>query len=500
MTDMRAFSGRRGILLPFLIAAAEVLLSLSCAAAPVQSVYPGDRLMWNHINDVPPVVLQEAPGGVILPHHTMTAREAARIYKGLAEKIQPRTVFILCPDHYESGGSRVITADNISFETVYGRLDVDGDLAEKLSAQTGALRCSRPFKNEHGVYFHAPFIKKYFPGARIVPVLLPWRNAEESNSRIAAFIARNSSDKTFVIASVDCSHFQIRDAADFHDESTFDAVINFRMGKLYHCEIDSPPSAYVCMSVMDQLGCRKAVRLLHTNSDEFVKRREPSTTSHQYFAFYKGEPAPDSRLTVFIAGTIGAENGNLFVQQYWDWNREADPEKESGARKYLRHLRGQEDRFLSGADLYLFDTREDEREEIFTAAGQRVAVISFRDDPSAGLKSTDKIRQLKKTNDRVLVIFRYAGGARTDSYRQLFRSWIDAGASLVAGRGIPQSGVERYGRGIILYSPGDFIPRNGNASGAVYGIVFTGGTIAVKTFRLKIINGYPQLAAGEFED
>ncbi|MCP4136898.1 MAG: AmmeMemoRadiSam system protein B, partial [bacterium] len=212
----------------------------------VQTVYPDDLLMWNHINNaVPAMEFIAAPKGAIIPHHAITDRDVARFYKGLSKKINPKTIFIIGPNHYESGNHSIISADNCVFKTVYGDVLINKEIASKIEKEHIGIINNNVFIKEHSVYFHAPFIKKYFSNAKIVPIVITWKNEIVENERLARFLLKNITPDTFVIASVDFSHFQSKEAADFHDESSYATIKNFNFENIYDLEIDSPSSVYV---------------------------------------------------------------------------------------------------------------------------------------------------------------------------------------------------------------------------------------------------------------
>ena len=350
----------------------------SLAAKPLQidTFYPNDTLMWDHItknDDLPP--LSDIPYGAILPHHSIAARDIAAAYRVISQKIQPKIIYVVCPNHYEKYTDPIITADNIEYATVYGNLHIDRTLTRKLVRDVGAKIHNDAFVAEHGVHFHAPFIKKFFPKATIVPILLSWNNLESDNDRVASFIAEQDPRTTFVIASVDFSHFQPREVADFHDITSFAAISGFHYTTLYDCEIDSPASVYTILKIMEKRKILSAQRILHTNSDGYMKIPERETTSHQYIVFTRGEMKENTPVTALITGNIAIENNEQFIRTSWRWERDHIPA--TRIDKKLAAIRGTEDRFLNGAHLYVFDMATSNVPETYTVNSRTITVIQF---------------------------------------------------------------------------------------------------------------------------
>jgi len=460
----------------------------------IETVYPGDKPMWDHITaTLLPETIDDIPYGAIMPHHTITAREVAGFYNALAHKISPKTIFLLCPNHYEDHMDPFITADNIQFNTVYGEVRINGQLTKMLENESLAVIHNQAFIKEHGVFFHAPFIKRFFPQATIVPILFTWDAPKESVRKITAFIARHSTPDTFVIASVDFSHFQPRTMADLHDETSFTAIKSFNDETIYDLEIDSPPSVLTLLYAMNALGAQKTIRFTHTNSDEYMKIPEQNTTSHQYFAFVKGPAEYTRTTTVLITGNITVPNDRLFTRTSWKWDRSYDPSKDTSIEQHLKNIRGREDRFLTGFNLYLFDIKNSNTPEIITVGNESISVIRFVENQTSVQENLTQIQRLKKGSSRLIVFYTYTTDTDLNRYSPLFHAFIDAGADAVIGKGNSEIKKEEYRGCPIVYSLGDFITDNTNSNGELLGLIFKDNKILTTFFPLTIINGYPEL-------
>lgn len=465
--------------------------TLAAKQLRIETFYHNDIPMWNHItehNALP--ALTDIPYGAIVPHHSIAARDIAAAYRVIAQKIQPKTIVILCPNHYEQYSDSILIADDILFSTVYGDLMVNRSMVRSLIRTTGATVRNDAFIKEHGMHFHAPFIKKFFPNATIVPILLTWNNPVEDNDRLASFLANNDPKTTFVIASVDFSHFQPRTVADFHDVTSFSVIKSFNYSALYDCELDSPASVYTLLRVIEQRNTMKAVRILHTNSDHYMKTPERETTSHQYIIFTRGEKAVEVPITVLITGNITIPNDSLFIRTSWRWDRTQIPT--NAIDKKLTDIRGTEDRFLNGANLYIFDMTMSDVPETYTVNSRTITVIQFDENTYHVNEQTARIRELKATSSHLIVLYRYDTVSTNTTYTNVFHSFIDAGADVVVGKGKKYIEKEIYNGKPILYSLGDFIREDGEGFGEIAGVVFDDATVSISFFPLQLKNGSPE--------
>lgn len=134
---------------------------------------------------------------IIVPHagYVFSGKLAMQGYKYL----NPATerIFIFAPSHY----ARLFGCVSCSFDefqTPLGNCFVDVDIVKDFEINDEA------FQNEHSIEIHLPFIKYFFPNAKIVPILYGC----EDYKNIANYIKKYWNDKTnsFVMSS-DLSHF-----------------------------------------------------------------------------------------------------------------------------------------------------------------------------------------------------------------------------------------------------------------------------------------------------
>lgn len=326
---------------------AALFLLAGCGDVRVGYYYSNDVRMWDNVFDVEGYEFGGAPLGVILPHHMVPVFELARFYKGLSGVVDPATVFVVGPNHYEDGEANVQTCRRCVFGTIDGDVLVDDGMVERLVDDGVAEFNDEAFVREHSIYTHAPFVREFFPGARVVPVILKWETSLEEAGVLADWLHANLPEDALVIASVDFSHYMPVEVADFHDQVSHRAINNFEFDNIYDLEIDSPASISTLLGLMEKRGYLNAERFAHTNLQHFLSERVEETTSHQFFAFFEGAIERMEGIGVLSLGNLYGDSGYT-VLEGWRW----DP---SGVGGVLADIAGAEDRFLVGADYLVFD-------------------------------------------------------------------------------------------------------------------------------------------------
>lgn len=455
--------------------------------------YPGDVELWNYIFKVDePYKFESVPLGVIVPHHLIAADVLAKFYDGLSKVTQPKLIVLISPNHYQNGDADIQTCQNCEFQTTNGSVELSS-LRDSLVKDGIAKFNDETFIQEHGIYNHSPFIKKYFPEAKLVPIVLKWKINKDKADVLAEWLNKNLPADSLVIASVDFSHYIPVEAADFHDWSAYATIKNFDYENVYDLEIDSPSSVYTILKLMEKRGYQKAERLAHTNLQDYVSHRE-STTSHQFFSFYKGEMEKVKSISIQNFGNITPNNG-LLLSKGWFWDIKQFLFRDVGILKVLNNLKGQEDRFLVGSDFMVFDLPEGkcQREE------QNYLKISFCKFSENGKNLEGELEQIKnekKNSDIVYLLYQFEDGDKPNIAEQtLAEKFADAGVDIFIGRGLSElSTMKIYKKSLIFYSLGDFIGgKDFSNEGLSIGTVVTPESFKIYLFPLKITNGYPQL-------
>lgn len=139
---------------------------------------------------------------VIVPHagYIFSGELACHGFQQLNKNV--KNVFIIAPSHYVAIKSEALSGFD-KWETPLGEIDVNQELNKELTARFGCEIQDDAFENEHSAEVQVPFIQKFLPHAKIVPILTGPKF--EKISKIIAHYWQNP-ENAFVISS-DLSHF-----------------------------------------------------------------------------------------------------------------------------------------------------------------------------------------------------------------------------------------------------------------------------------------------------
>ncbi|MFH1891039.1 MAG: AmmeMemoRadiSam system protein B [Candidatus Kuenenbacteria bacterium] len=254
----------------------------------------------------------------IIPHHLIAADLAAEFFYHLGDK-DYETIILLGPNHFNSGNSDIITS-NYNWQTPYGILECDHNILKNLSDLNGIRVEEEVIKNEHSINSEVSFVKKIFPDAQFLPIILK-QNVGQQQAEILAnkLFELSKLKKVLVLASVDFSHYKDSLTAQKNDQVSIEAVRNFAFDKIYSLDIDSPASIYTLLK-FSQLSGAKFELLNNSNSAILANKPDlESTTSYVTGYFTKQDNVGIS----YLPENINVKNsirmlffGDLMLDRY----------------------------------------------------------------------------------------------------------------------------------------------------------------------------------------
>jgi hypothetical protein len=322
---------------------------------------------------------------------------------------------------------------------------------------------------------------------------LQWKIHEEEVLKLSEWLNKNLSDNDLVLASVDFSHYQSKEMADFHDQSSFATINNFDLNNVYDLEIDSPSSIYLMLDLMKKRGYEKTERFAHTNLQDFMKAYQKRTTSHQFIGFFKGKNETKKGLSLLSFGNM-PQNNILDLIDNWNWNRTYKQDSDETIFKYLKDIKGEEDRFLTGSDFNIFDlndgTCEQKKQNELT-----ISFCKFSENTKYEKSPAESIKTAKAYSNFVYLLYQFSEDNLTEQRKTLAKNFIDNGVDIFVGRGIKKiTPLENYKNKFIFYSLGDFISQeNTSSKGVILGLYLTLNKIDIYQFHIEIKDGYPKL-------
>lgn len=255
---------------------------------------------------------QDIVSGVV-PHHLLAKEIIADFFQYISSEEKVETLILLSPDHFHSGtlddDNAFITLDwkSGSGKKEFENIKIDSLLGKKLADDNKIALNSSAIVYDHGITNLIPYIKKYFPESKFLPILIPIDITKEQIDHLVKTINIESPAQTIIIASVDFSHYLPSRAADFHDTKSIRVLLNFEEDNYDNIEVDCWQALYAAR-LFAKLRQREVPHIIaHKNSVDFSKLYSEITTS--YFSVAFGEKKIEETFnqkvkTVLLVGDI----------------------------------------------------------------------------------------------------------------------------------------------------------------------------------------------------
>jgi len=166
---------------------------------------------------------------IIVPHagYIYSGQLACNGFQYLDKNI--KNVFVIAPPHYVAVKNIALSIFE-KWSTPLGELDVNQEINTELVEKFGCEFEDDAFVNEHSIEVQLPFLQKFLPHVKIVPIL-----AGHSYEKLTKIIAHywQDSENAFVISS-DLSHFYDTVQARKLDNTTAEMIETKNMEKFDH--------------------------------------------------------------------------------------------------------------------------------------------------------------------------------------------------------------------------------------------------------------------------
>lgn len=244
-----------------------VLLSPAVVfAGAIRYDYPDFKTLIGR-NDAAAGAVLSKPIIGITSHHLPTASPLIDNFYASLAKARPaiKTFVIIGPDHFEKCRWKLVT-DNFVINTMFGELAVDNGLYARLK-QSGVRQERGCFTGEHSIGVQANYIKKFFPEAKVVPVLFSYSAKNRNFSRIIKILKKDKAD-IFVLASLDFAHYVDVKRAAASDELSLKKIRQLASDSFSLRQVDSPGTMKLILRLAKELNLKPRI-LEHKNSADF---------------------------------------------------------------------------------------------------------------------------------------------------------------------------------------------------------------------------------------
>ena len=215
-------------------------------------------------------------GGVV-PHHIPTAIPVlAEFYAKLKKSRGVNTFIILGPDHIDRGAGDVSISRAV-FMTPFGALYPDLRIADELEKTGFVMHGEAPFEREHSIHAQTLLIASVFPEAKIVPLVFRSSMSNESAQEFGKVLARHLNSDTFLVASVDFSHYLSESQARPLDELSASVLRRFDVDAPELVEADSTQAIAALISALNEQGARDTADIRVFNTSDFSENSDFTT-------------------------------------------------------------------------------------------------------------------------------------------------------------------------------------------------------------------------------
>jgi len=482
--------------------------------------------------------------GGIVSHHLLSNIDIAKFFYEFSDQDVDR-VILIGPNHFYPTTFPALST-NLNYKTPFGEVVVDSVYLEKLISQKLVQVDNTTVDTEHSISSLVPYIAKYLPEAKLVPIILIRNAPDKLLGSLSEFLKENNTENTVVIASVDFSHHLFSNTSRLHDLRSISAIKSFDIKSLSELEVDSPQSLNVLLRYLMSIDVQDISLWQQNAAVIFDEHDIEDVTSYVFAHARKGDIRPEESVSVMFfgdtmlgrgveevisdgtdlfAGIRGPEGNFLRGYDAIAVNLEGaiasdsctlnedglliqpenlnvlTKEKISHAGIANNHFgRCNEETALSKvAEVNLKSFSSNEVSTI-QGTGMDVGVISVYAAPVPNDFSeiVEKVKTASKDYDNLIVNVHWGVEYNTEPtslQKELAHAMVDVGANIIIGHHphVVQP-VEVYNGSIIAYSLGNFISDQGGEltkSGIAAGVFLEKESSKLFIFPFEQIDGIP---------
>jgi AmmeMemoRadiSam system protein B len=246
----------------------------------------------------------------IVAHHLYVADLMAEYFIKLAATVSPKTVILLGPNHRSRGNTPIATT-LLPWKTAFGTVLAHRvKIAAMISSGVAAIN-DEAFFMEHSIGALLPFIKRVFPKAAIVPMVLRADAPVEACDRLSDWLVKHLDEETLLLASLDFSHYKTAAEAAREDSVTLPILQRLDFEHAHYAYVDSRPTLRVLLRALNRLEAGEGKIIHHTNSGLISGLLNEPCTSYINVVWKRplgsraaNQDANVAQLTVAIGGDI----------------------------------------------------------------------------------------------------------------------------------------------------------------------------------------------------
>ena len=237
----------------------------------------------------------------IVPHAgwTFSGDLAALVFAAIKQQHEKVNTFVIFGAAHGYVGALPAVSDKGVWATPIGEAVIDEELANDILNTARAVRDPSAHLGEHSIEVQVPFIQDLFPGAKIVPVLVPpTEQAVELGTSVGEIVEKREDKKLVCIGSTDLTHYGPRYgfapmgsgkhaldwAKNVNDKKFIDLALKLKPVELLASAVKDgsacgPGAAAATVAAAKKLGCERGLLLGHMTSNEIMLEKMGTTSA-----------------------------------------------------------------------------------------------------------------------------------------------------------------------------------------------------------------------------
>ncbi len=231
------------------------------------------------------------PWAGTVSHHLLAAKQIDHWFYNIAQRRKVKNFFIICPSHYGLSTQDWSVSDDTWKVSDTGYVKSNLLITDEICKKLRVDYDRQVFRGEHGVSTLIPYIKKYFPKAKVVTIALYGEpplnqsNAQKLTEALLPYFTNKGKKDNFLLISTDFAHHGNLEGTVFKDTRSMSFFDKPDKTTWIYCGCDNRPGIYALAHFLSDKT--KSSILYHTNSYELSGKDEDEITSYFFSFFYE---------------------------------------------------------------------------------------------------------------------------------------------------------------------------------------------------------------------
>src|SRR3989344_7209782 len=245
------------------------------------SLYNNIESYQDVFSNLPKMPEEQGIEAGVISHHFLAKELIADFYNRISNK-NIDTIFLISPDHYNIFFPSGVIAytSSLTWQTPFGNLPADKNIINSLVKQQLVENNDSAMGLEHGIYVETPFIKNFFPKAKVVPLILNLSADYNSFSDLGKKLRNLVPENSILIVSSDFSHDISAKEAGIKDKDSVQILKNLDFNKIKEINNDCLKCFAVLYGFLQNTNNYNFNLIDNKNSFDFASDSEDSVTSY----------------------------------------------------------------------------------------------------------------------------------------------------------------------------------------------------------------------------